>query len=150
MEITKVKILSNDQVHIEFQNQNTKYVVDCAEAAGPEFVKALQSLNVDLLLIAEFPDKDLPKITITGLTVKYHGDDNVLSAIITGYRDLKNSDGPLIINTPSKHQDDNSGKQSKKNLLLPGTYERVVAVTDEAKKYVKGSRAQKDLFKDKD
>jgi len=150
MLITKVKIL-NENVHIEFENGSTKYTVDCKQQPKPEFTLALAALKIDFHEICEFAKGELKKIDVTGASFRYTGDNNdTMGAVITGKRALTNSNVPLVINTPFKSEDNNTGKQPKKALLTVGCVERLATLMEEAKKYIKGSRAQQDLFKGKD
>jgi hypothetical protein len=139
----KIKLTDKDPATVEIGYQMavsggyTDHLVTSPEAPHPDFVNAMTAVAPAVLKIAELEGvAELDDITVRSVSLG-HKKEGKTSVIITALRQLKNSRGPLLINTPLKYivADDAGGDDV--NDILCG----------EARAFIEdGKRAQGDLF----
>jgi hypothetical protein len=153
MRIRKIKLVKGDKIHIVYEQRNRngswdEFSLTSADEAAPAFHEALEILNKDVITIGELPEKLVAKIAMKGVSFSYGGENDTLGAVLTAEMILKNSNSGLVLNTPHKitefYGDKESGDQ--KSLLPSGCAARLDAMIKEGEKYVKGNRAQTDMF----
>jgi len=148
---TKIKF-KQDKVFLTYTQKNSQgkddaYSVEISEAPAPGFTKALENLAQDVLTICELPtDEDTLK-TIKVLGVSISHTDTETEGVVRGFtisalKDLKDSNSPLVLNTPHKPEAPYSKSGDNSNCLYLETVERIDTLIEEAEKYLKGHRAQ--------
>lgn len=149
----KIKITSDDKLHIEYEKQNDlgtydEYAMKSSEEALPSMYHAFDNLIPHVVEICELPDGDnLQHVyTIKGVSFSYGGDDEVMGATITATRALKNTNAPLVLNTPHKPQYAYADGADDSNCLTSECVEDLLLLCDEAQKFLDGKRAQTSLF----
>lgn len=150
MRITKVKI--KDRVDIEWieapENNPEekiknwdKYAISLGFPPLGSFSHAMQNLVQDIVSICELSDDDAQFIQARSVSFTYH--HGVLGAIITGIKDLEDSNGIVLLNTPHKPSEAYSDNGSDVNLLDADTVARLETLLKEAKRYIKGERGER-------
>lgn len=149
VEITKVKV-KGAKVHVEWsiereQGDTDDYTLKCVDAPAPSFVQAWNKLQLVITEEAELPNHMAVEITPIGLSVTYY-DDGRWGAVVSGTRQLKYSNAPLVINTPHKPAEPSEYNKGDDNILLEKSVAVIQEVLEEAEKYINGDRAQQGLF----
>lgn len=123
--------------------ENDEHSMTCKAEPMPSFIEAMESLKQDVADICEFDETDKDRLTVTGVSFSYGGEDDVMGAVITAQKSLRNTNSPLCINTPHKPSALYGEDGDINNLLDPFTVERLLTLQEEAEKYVKGYRQPK-------
>jgi hypothetical protein len=153
MRFTKIKKTKEGKIFLEYQEQNPNgqydnYSFECTEAALPEFTQALSALAPDMLELCELPEDRLSRITVKAVSLAYSGDKEVMGACISGCMELLLSNCPLNLNTPFKPSGSYNDNPPADDQILSGvTVSRIEKLCDEARRYLRGERAQGNLFK---
>ncbi len=146
----KIKALKDGKLRIEYEQKNKdswdEYTLNCSDEPKDSYGAALQALAGDVIEMCELPEDYLPRITVTGVSFSYGGDEEVMGAVITASMRLNKSNQPLNLNTPHKTETWYSETGSELSLLHPDCVERLQVLTDEAQDYIGGVRKQVDLF----
>lgn len=111
----------------------------CRETPQPEFIAALQALVPDVPLMCDLPDswyKD--KLKILGVVLSHK--DGIIGATISSTVTLNNK-RVIALNTPHLSAEGKAGE-----TLPEGCTDRIEVLIDEAEKYLKGVRAQLEIF----
>lgn len=154
MRFIKIKY-AKFKVTLEYEKENKKgdwdqYSMSCSDEPKPEFKAALIALDRDVLEMCELPETYLTRIAVTGVSLSYGGEKEVMGATVTAQMHLNKSNVALNLNTPYKvkafYADDGDPKQ----LLQDGCVGRLDDLTREAEAYVNGDRAQGELFADQE
>jgi hypothetical protein len=150
--ICKIKIgkddLEREMVTIKLEEPDqtggfTNHLIECKDAPHPDLRTALQAMGDYLKEHAEFPSTW--DVSIIGVTITHTND--VQGVVITGRRDLKNCNAPLIINTPHYTREPyNEDDESDKAIFSGACGNAIDALEKEAIAFVDGKRAQGDLF----
>jgi hypothetical protein len=150
--LCKVKIGKDDlgramvTIKIEVPAQDGDYTsltMESRDIPHPDLVNALATMAEHLLEHAEFPSTW--NAEVIGCTVTHTND--VQGLVITGKRDLKNCNAPLIINTPHFTREPyNEDDESDMGLFSGECGQHLDALEEEALAYVDGKRAQLELF----
>lgn len=152
MRLQKVK-RKGDGLVVEYEDsasegRMTKMTLDCPEKPAPELLKAIATLDQDVIEICEQP-KD-SSIAVSGVSFSYGGDNQVMGAVIMAKRMLKQSDAILVLNTPHKASESyNDATSAPGALLSDGCQKRLKKVINETVKYIEGKREQTNLFDEK-
>jgi len=152
--IQKAKITAENRIEIKYQQKNqtggwNEFSLSCIEQAEPEFYTALSALAADVVEMCEQPESYIDRIKVRGVSYSYGGDAEVMGATISAGMTLLNSNCPLNMNTPHKASDSyNDGPADEKQLLSGDCFDRLRSLHSLAERYVKGTRAQGDLFAD--
>jgi hypothetical protein len=154
MRFTKIKY-SKDRVRLEYETQNHKgdwdqYSLACSDIPRPGFKEALNALAQDVIQLCELPDEYITRILITGVSLSYGGPSETLGATIISQMALNHSNVNLNLNTPHKPSEPYSEGGDIFQCLSQECIERLTYLMLEAEDYVKGNRAQGDLFVDKE
>jgi hypothetical protein len=154
MDITKIK-LSRTNVHIEYTNEGDTYKYDSKDKPLKSFYDSMEAL-LPLILItlglpktyagkkpkAEDKEAGLP-LTPTGLTIATKGDSRLVC--ITATKVLALTPSPFNITVPLRYLDAPTEEGSCSEPYSAKEVELVEDVIGEAKKYLKGERAQGQL-----
>ncbi len=101
-----------------------------------EFARALQQLISDVVAIGECPKKWEKDLEVLGISLKYCNNWTLKGLTISVLRRLENSRSPMSFSTPFKVFEDTNDK----NLAPYGCKEKVEKIIEEAHKYLKGER----------
>lgn len=153
MRIRKVKMTKAGRIQISYEKKNRKgdwdeYSLSSSEAATPGFHDALAALRADVVEMCELPVEYEERISVTGVSVSISEDREIPGATITAQLRLDKSHAPLNLNTPHKAEEmyAEDAPEDKKSLLSGECIDALHALYHEAERYVKGERAQGDLF----
>jgi hypothetical protein len=149
--ICKIKIGKDDIGHelvtIKLEEPDlaggfTSHLIECKDAPHPDLRNALQAMREYLKAHAEFPttwDVSVISVTVTHT-------NEVQGLVITGRRDLKNSNAPLIINTPHYTREPyNEDDESDMGIFSTSCGEALDTLETETLAYVDGKRSQGEL-----
>lgn len=147
--IKKIKIIeSTGKIEIDCTNTTDKGEDDLkglfAEAAAPDFYRAMDDLRGSVAGILEAPEL---AARLKPFAVTFHySKDGRMGAIITAKLELPQAQTETVINTPMRKcaPDDNAVG----TFFTPTTEKRLWALEAEARKYLCGKRAQTNLFDD--
>ncbi|MBN2286929.1 MAG: hypothetical protein JXI43_10810 [Tissierellales bacterium] len=155
MRFKKIKITSDDKIHLEYEKANKQHDQDQftmtgSEKALPEFYEAMADLAKFVCEMCELPDTDIERIKVRGVSFSWAGESNTMGAVIMAQKKLIHSNCPLNINTPHKTEEFYAENGDEKQLLPTGCADFLYALCDEAERYLNGERSQTDLFSDKE
>jgi len=150
MIIKKVKYLG-ELVHLEWKHEvkggsGSSFTLDSGDDPKPEFKKALSALKPHLIELCEVEPLDKKLIKVSGISLSYKGDNDIMSVVITGQKSHKNSGGCLNLNSPVKAAEIAGEATAEENLLSEKCVKAVQMLIIEAEKYIKGERLQAELF----
>lgn len=145
MEITKVKY-DGEKVTIKTQEDSDtsqkETTLTCYDPPRESFTDAFQALREGAVDLLEIQDADWAAgLRVTGMSVTY--EEERTGVVVTMMKELEGAKGPLVLNTPYVVDEDEHGP-TMPTALMRG-YQRML---DEARKYLNGDRAQRDLFRD--
>jgi hypothetical protein len=122
------------------------YIVVTREEPHPDFKDALQGLAGGLLELCELDGAvEEDQITIRGVSFSYAKDDSV-GAVITGLRELRNSNAPLVLNSPHKLLESMADEPQEEQLLPDAVVSALDDLITQALAFLNGKRSQGDLF----
>jgi hypothetical protein len=141
--ILKVKVKAG-LIQVAWVARNgDEYDVKFRAAARPEFHASLEAVVQPVLKWLELPEAYGQGMVVSGVT--YSNANDVMGAVVTLAKGLKDADAPLIVNTP--HAPSRPYAEGSGGKLLPGeVVEALEAVSGEATRYLQGDRAQMSLF----
>ena len=154
MRITKVR-LNNRAVSIEYVSNNETHSLTSRDVPLPSFVEAIAALKPLVLSILHLPasygapvkdekeGKETPTLTVTGLTMAEKQEVDLVC--IVARKTLTDAHSPFNIATPLRFLDHPDAEGSYSPALTDKECGAVYAVIEEAKRYVKGERAQGQL-----
>ena len=153
MRIKKLKMTKEGEIKLEYEarNANTKkwdkLTLETNEKPLPSLNTALQNLAPYVKDICELPDG---VIHLTGLSMSYGGDEEVPGAVLVAQRTLKNSYQPMNLTTPHKASGSYNpgGVEDPKQVMPDNMMRDINVVLTECERYIKGERAQGDLFEE--
>ena len=140
------------RVKIEYEIRNTakkdwdQFSLACLDEPKPEFQVALQALSKDVIEMCEFPEDYQKRIMVTGVSFSYGGGDEIMGATIISQMALNRSNVNLNLNTPHKPSEPYSEGGDASQCLSEDCIEHLTYLMLEAEDYVKGKRAQGELF----
>ena len=144
--IKKIKFTSTDKISIQYEKRNQKakswdeYSMTCADQPRPELKKAMQRLSSHVIEMCELSVDYLSRITVTGVSFSYGGENEVMGALT-----LSNCD--LNLNTPHKASESYSENEADPKQLLTGEcIQALYNLCDEIELYINGDRAQTNMF----
>ena len=151
MRIKKIKMTREGKIQMEYEVKNPKggsdeFSFSCADEPKPSFIVALNDLKPDVLEMCELPDDYLDRIRVSGVSFSYGGENETMGAVIIASMVLYKSNVALNLNTPHKTEDFYGETGDEKQLLNPKCVSRLNRLVEEAEDYVKGIRAQGNLF----
>lgn len=145
MEITKVKYEPKaPKVMVKWQEDsdtsNKETTFNCFDPPLEEFVPAFDSLKPAALDLIGAPEEWGERATVSGVSITH--EEERIGAVITLLIDMEErTKGPLVINTPYLVDADENGPE-----MPPAMQTAVRSIQREAKRYVRGDRAQRDMF----
>lgn len=149
----KIKKTSDDKIHIEYEKKNQtgkwdEHSMKSNQEPLPAFLHALDNLVPHVEEMCELPDKDhqIHPYTVRGVSFSYGGDNDTMGATITATRSLKNSNSPLVLNSPHKIEEAYADGADETQVMTRDCYNDLMILCDEAEKYLNGKRAQMDMF----
>lgn len=151
--VTKIKInREKSKVAINWEEKDGlgnwgKYTLDLSEPALPDFVQEYSGLKENAAKVLELKEYDTDDLDVTAINYNFVGEDDVMAATISIWRELKNSLGGVSETTPLKYTDHVfEGDADPRSLFNADTIEKLVALQGLALAYVDGERAQGELF----
>lgn len=156
MRFRKIKQTKEGKIHIEYEVKNQKGGMDefsftCSDEPKPEFKAALQDLGQDVIEMCELPEEYITRVIVTGVSFSYGSDAEIMGATLIAQMKLKKSNVNLNLNTPHKIEEfysETGGDQVQ--LLGEECVSRLKELIDQTGDYVKGVRAQGQLFGEKE
>lgn len=136
------------KVRIEYQQrrQDNRYdelSIASFDRPSPEFVAALQALELDVCTICELPTSYTEGLQVRGVSFTYH--EETMGACITALKTVKSAKSPLCINTPFITEGA-MNDQDHGPFFDEETIERLQEIVLRAGNYVSGGeRAQGEL-----
>lgn len=156
MRFQKIKQTKEGKIHVEYEVENQNGGKDevsftCSDEPKPEFRAALQNLAQDIIEMCELPDEYITRVVITGVSFSYGGDAETMGATLIAQMHLKKSNVRLNLNSPHKIEEfysETGGDEAQ--LLGEECVSRLKELIDQAGDYVRGVRAQGNLFGQKE
>lgn len=142
MRITKVR-LTRSQVVVDYTHENDTHNVTSSDAPLPSFVKAVEALKPLVLSVLHLPESYGDKLTPVGLTMAEKQETELVTLVAR--KELPDAHSPFNIATPLRFLAHPEEEGSYSPALSDEYVAVVQEVLKEAKKYVKGDRAQGQL-----
>lgn len=143
MYVQKVR-LTRSKVAVEYKTPTGEsHSLECSDAPLPSFVAAIHALAALILDVLHLPSDYGEHLTPTGLTLTDKQEAKLVT--ITGKKDLPDAHAPFNIATPLRFLAHPETEGSYSPPLTDDQVALVEEVLEEAKKYVKGERAQGQL-----
>jgi hypothetical protein len=151
MNITKIR-RKRTAVVVEYENEGNDYVLTAHEPPLPSFdaaLKAITPLVVDILHLPkaylgtkseEEEGKVLNELTVSGITITTKQEVRLVT--IVAKKDLPDAHSPFNIATPLRFLEHPDEEGSYSPALSDKQGALIEELIEEAKKYVKGERAQ--------
>lgn len=118
--------------------------METTEQPAAAFTAALQSLKTDVLQICDLPVEYGAQMRVT--SVSFTNKKDVMGAVITATKKLKDCNAPLNINTPHLPAAPADHKsQSTANLLSDDCVKRLEKVLKETEQLIDGKKLQTDI-----
>lgn len=153
MRFKKIKVTSDNKISLQYEVKSgtgslfDEFSFTTSDQAKPSFHEALQALKEDVRELCELPEEYRERIFVKGGSFSYGGENEVMGATIIANMSLRESNIPLNLVTPHKASEPYSdGKADPKALLSEDCVGRLRNLVEEAEKFVKGVRAQGNLF----
>lgn len=149
----KVKKTSDDKIHVEYERMNDQgqwdeHSMKSNQQPAPSFDLALDNLIPHVEEMCELPEGDHQQFpyTVRGVSFSYGGENETLGATITVTRSLRNSNSPLVLNTPHKIEEPYAEGADETQVMTTDCLIDLKTLQAEADSYLNGKRAQKDMF----
>lgn len=154
MRFEKIKLTREGKVQVEYETKHSKggtdeYSFSCADEPKSSFRKAMDDLAPDVVEMCELPEDYLNRIHVAGVSFSYGGENETMGAVIIAQMVLEKSNLNLNLNTPHKISEFYGETGDERQLLNPDCVMRLEKLIAEASDYVKGIRAQGNLFDQK-
>lgn len=151
--IKKVKLTKDERIIMEYEklvnDAYDKYRFISSEEAMPSFYNAMKALEVHATELCELPESYVKRIEMRSVTFTYKGDESVMGATMSSVMNLDHSDSVIALNTPHKPSipyDPNAVEPYGDKCLSEACVKALWNLEHEAQLYIKGERAQIDLF----
>jgi hypothetical protein len=150
MDITSIKLTRNN-VHIEYTNEGDTYKYDSADKPLPSFYKAMEALPPLVIDTLQLPKSYIGKkpkaddsepgypLTVTGITIHTKGDSRLVCLVATKVIDTPS---PFNITVPNRYMDAPTKEGASSIPYSDKQVALIEEVIEEARKYLKGERAQ--------
>lgn len=142
MKITKIRI-KRRSISISYQNDGNDFSLTSTDRPRPEMYQALNDLQPIMLEILHLPEDYSEGLKPTGLTLV--DKQEVQLVTLVGQKSLPECHSPLNLATPLRFLEHPKEEGSYSPALDQDAIERISALVEEAKAYVKGDRAQGQL-----
>ncbi len=147
MDITKVRI-KRKSVSVSFTNEGEDHTLTSSDMPLPAFVKSIEALATTILDILGLPSGYIHGLKPTGITLVDKQETQLVC--LTATKELTDCNSPFNIATPLRFLSLPQEEGSYSPPLPAKTVELIDEVIKQAKKYVKGDRAQGQLPLDKE
>jgi hypothetical protein len=142
------------KIQMEYEVKNSKggkdeFSFSCSDEPKPSFIRALSDLAQDSLSMCELPEDYLSRLRISGVSLSYGGEKETMGATIIAQMILLKSNIALNLNTPHKIEEFYGETGDEAQLPSEPCVGRIKTLITEAGDYVKGIRAQQNLFNQK-
>lgn len=151
--IRKIKFTTTNKISVSYEQMNKKiqtwdeYSFTCSDPPKPSLNKAMRDLIPHVIEMCELPVEYIDRITVTGVSFSYGGEQEVMGATITSQMKLSLSNCDLNLNTPHKASASYSEYEADpKQLLSEDCIDALYALCDEIQLYIQGERAQTNMF----
>jgi hypothetical protein len=143
MYIQKVR-LTRSKVAISYRTPTGEdHHVETSDAPLPSFVAAIHALAPLIVAIVHLPGEYAEKLTPLGLTLVDKQDSKLVT--LSGKKDLPDSHSPFNISTPLRFLEHPKEEGTYSPALTDAEVALVNEVIEEAKRYLRGERAQGSL-----
>jgi hypothetical protein len=154
MRFKKIKRTKEGKVQMEYEERNQKggwdeFSFSCSDEPKPEFILALNALDEDVLSMCELPPEYLGRLRVSGVSFSFGGEKETMGAVLIAQMILNKSNTNLNLNTPHKTEEFYGETGDENQLLSPECVSRINRLLEQAEDYVKGIRAQGNLFNQK-
>jgi len=143
--IRKIKFLKEGKIRLIYDLTNGDELdVKYKDDPRPEFRETMTSLIPPVLELLELPADYDEGMTATGISLSWT--EGIMGAVVTLQKEIAGAHAPVVINTPHLPEAP-YGEGADDSCLLSG--ELVDGLRDcmrEAEAYIRGQRAQMDLF----
>lgn len=138
----------DNQVTLTYEDEtphgNDKYSMESLDEPAPVFKRALQNLAQHVIDICELSDEAPESFTVLGVSLS--DTEGISGVTITALKELAHSNAPLVLNTPHKPFEPYTEGVEDPNCLTDDQIEAVEILIEAARDYLRGKRAQGDLF----
>lgn len=148
MLIKKVKVTKNDGITVvathNEDGKSTDISLHSDESPSPTLMVSLKKaipLAIDICELKKDSD-----IKMLGISVSYHGEDQVAGVIMTISKKLADGNTCITINTPLKYLERAGDKTSEASILNTEDAAIIESIMLEGKEYLEGIREQTNLF----
>ena len=143
LRIRKVKVIpKQEKIKIEYMKGEDTLSGVYSEPARPELYEAIEKLVGPVCSICELPtDTFASRIEPYGVTFSYMNEGTTMKASVQATLHMPASDTDTVLNTPSR-----TVSTEYEDGLDDVTCRLLYTVEEEARKYLKGGRAQQSLF----
>lgn len=126
-----------------------EHVLKSYDPPRPELLHAMRAFVPECLELLELDEAGWSPddIAVIGFSINEE-DDGRCGLVVTLKKKLAQTNAPLILNTP--HMREHQGEPQTKGFLPEGMLSRLHKLEREAAAFVKGKRAQTDMFGGKD
>ncbi len=137
--------IKKENVDLEYEDSNAAGTFDvmslkAKDEPAPEFHQAMEAFKPIFIRLCELNESDKAKIIITGVHLSYHGDNNRMGIVISGYKKLVNYVGIVTMNSPCMLERED--KANPKKDIPDDLTECFDELWKQADKFLKGYRAQ--------
>lgn len=142
MDIKSVRI-KRRAVVVEYENEGETHSVTSRDNPLPSFIKAVEALAPLVLDICHLPSDYIHGLKPSGITLVTKQETQMV--VVTAQKELTDANSPFNIATPLRFLSVPKEEGSYSPPLKEAQVELVDEVISQAKKYVKGDRAQGQL-----
>lgn len=139
---------ANGKTSIEYRvrtdHGNDEMALETEDDPHPDFTAAFEALAGDVAALCEVPLD--PERVVTVRKVAFKEKSDRFGAVITGLRDLTGGPGAVTLNTPVRYEATDGGTAPGGDALDAYQVERLRTMETEARAFIRGKRAQGDLF----
>lgn len=121
------------------------YTFECDDEAHPDLSKALQTMKPHLIENCELPDDRMIEVKSITRTYKDMEVGEVRGLVISGVRQLQNSDAPMVVTMPHKTDQPYTEDGDDSICLTSQCMDDLDALEVEIFAYVDGKRAQLEM-----
>jgi hypothetical protein len=145
--------IKKESVDLEYEDSNAAGTFDvmslkAKDEPAPEFHQAMENFKPIFIRLCELNESDKAKIIITGVHLSYHGDNNRMGIVISGYKKLVNYVGIVTMNSPCMLERED--KANPKKDIPDDLTDCFDELWKQADKFLKGYRAQLSIDLKKD
>ena len=138
------------EYRVRTDHGNDEIALETEDEPHPDFTAAFESLAGDVAVLCEIPlDPERP---ITVRKIAFKDKSGRFGAVLTGLRDLTGGPGAVTLNTPVRYAAGIGGEAAGDGAAPSGDafdadqVERLRTMETEARAFIRGKRAQGDLF----